>query len=255
MTTYSDYNPAGTTSTTFRAIRRHIPLLPDYFNHQWFEDYMADFLQKNFAENNGIISGCVISAGAADEINTSGGEAYINGVKTTVPAPGTYTAVAGDGWYIVYITSAGAVIFGHLENSTVQGASTPNDTVLIGYAVRGNGNFFIYSFFNDVSDFVAVKEDATGFDQVINTSAQVTAGNGTVYYDSASTSFKDKDDNVVVFNNGDRIQWKGLDALTAGININTIDYLDWAIDPGTTIALGIYDLDLGENQKGELDLS
>lgn len=184
MTDYSDYNPAGTTSTTFRAIRRHIPLLPNYFNHQWFEDYMTDFLQKNFAENNGIISGCVISAGAADEINTSGGEALINGVRTAVPAPGTYTAVDGDGWYIVYITSAGAVVFGHLENSTVQGASTPNDTVLIGYAVRGGGNFFIYSFRNIAKDV----PEALNW----GTSAQVTAG-AAEFYTNAAGAPLDKD--------------------------------------------------------------
>ena len=184
MAEYSDYNPAGTTSTTFRAIRRHIPLLPNYFNHQWFEDYMTDFLQKNFAENNGIISGCVISAGAADEINTSGGEAYINGVRTAVPAPGTYTAVSGDGWYAVYITSAGAVIFGYLENSTVQGASTPNDTVLIGYAVRGNGNFFIYSFRNLAKDVPAALNWGT--------SAQASSGAADFYTDSTGAPL-DKD--------------------------------------------------------------
>jgi len=184
MTTYSDYNPAGTVRTSFRAKAKHIPLLPDHFNHLWFDDYITDFLEKNFAENNGIISGCVISPGAADEINVSGGEALINGVRTAVPAPGIYTAVDGDGWYTVHVSSAGSVIFGYIQNSTAQSASAPNDAVLIGYAVRGNGNFFVYSFRNLAKDVP----------EAINwgTSAQVSSGAAEFYTDAAGAPL-DKD--------------------------------------------------------------
>ncbi len=253
MVDYSDYNPAGTTRTTKRGIARHIPLLPNYFNHQWFEDYVTDFLQTNILENNGVISGCVITQdGGNDAINTSGGAVYINGNRVTVSASGPFSLTA-DGWYVSYVTSAGAIIHGYLENSTVQGAVTPVDSAIIGYTLLGNSVLYINSFFNDVSEFA--NQLIISFDQIIGTNAQVTTGDATVYYDSGTTSFKDKDDAVVVFNNGDKIKWIGLDALTAGIDINTIDYLDWAIEPGTTISLGSYDLDLGENQRGELDLS
>ncbi len=184
MTTYSDINPAGTVRTSFRAKAKHIPLLPDHFNHLWLDDYITDFLQKNFAENNGIISGCVISVGAADEINTSGGEAYINGVRTAVPAPGTYTAISGDGWYSVHVNSAGAVIVGYLQNSTVQSASAPNDAVLIGYAARGNGNFFVYSFRNIAKDVPAALNWGT--------SAQTSSGAADFYTDATGAPL-DKD--------------------------------------------------------------
>lgn len=184
MTDYSDENPVGTVRTSFRAISKHIPLLPDHFNHLWMDAFVTDFLQKNFAENNGIISGCVISPGAADEISISGGEAYINGVRTAVPAPGTYTAVSGDGWYSVHVNSAGAVITGYLQNSTVQSANAPNDAVLIGYAVRGSGNFFVYSFRNIAKDVPAALNWGT--------SAQATSGAADFYTDATGAPL-DKD--------------------------------------------------------------
>ena len=253
MVDYSDYNPAGTTRTTKRGIARHIPLLPNYFNHQWFEDYVTDFIQTNILENNGVISGCVITQdGGNDAINTSGGAVYVNGSSVNVAASGPYSLTA-DGWYVSYVTSAGAIIHGYLENSTVQGAVTPADSVIIGYTLLGNSVLYINSFFNDVSEFA--NQLIIKFDQKIGTSAQVTTGDATVYYDSATTSFKDKDGNVVVFNNGDRIKWIGLDTLTADIDLSAIDYLDWSMDTGLIIALGSYNLDLGENQKGEFNYS
>ncbi len=255
MVDYSDYNPAGTTRTTKRGIARLIPLLPNYFNHQWFEDYVTDFLQTNILENNGVISGCVITQdGGNDAINTSGGEVYVNGNRVSVSASGPFSLTA-DGWYVSYVTSAGAIIHGYLENSTVQGAVTPADSVIIGYTLLGNSVLYINSFFNDVSDFESLSILATRLDQVIGTNAQVVAGDATVYYDSGSSSFKDVVGNPVVFSDGDRIKWVGLDTLTADIDLSAIDDLDWSMDTGLIIALGSYNLDLGENQRGELDLS
>ncbi len=255
MVDYSAYNPAGTTRTTKRGIARHIPLLPNYFNHQWFEDYITDFLSTNLLENNGVISGCVITQdGGNDAINTSGGEVYVNGNRVSVSASGPFSLTA-DGWYVTYVTSAGAIIQGYLENSTVQGAVTPADSVIIGYTLLGNSVLYINSFFNDVSDIESLSILAIKLDQVIGTNAQVVAGDATVYYDSGSSSFKDVVGNPVVFSDGDRIKWIGLDTLTADIDLSAIDDLDWSMDTGLTIALGAFNLDLGENQRGEFKYS
>ena len=98
----------------------------------------------------------------------------------------------------------------------------------------------------------------TQADHIIDTEANVklaTDPTGTCYYNSTSTEFQDRNDATVTFLDGDRIVWRGLDAITANIDISTIDDLEHVMFQGVTIALGTYDLDLGENQRGELDLS
>lgn len=254
---YSDYLPAGTTRTSFRARARHVPYLPDYFNHQWFEDYIDDFLTKNIAENNGVISGCVISQdGGNDAINMTAGVIFVNGNSVAVSAPSTYECL-NDGWYVIYITSAGSVLQGYVQNSTVQGAVTPNDAVIVGYALRGEGSFFIKSFFNDASRIAEAieKSQTQGADHLIGTNAQVLSGDADIYYDSSTSLFRDIDDLEVTITDGQKLIWKGLDALTANIDLSSVDFLEFVIDPGTTINLGAFDLLLGERIRGELDLT
>ena len=159
MTDYADYNPAGAVRTSKIAETRLIPLQPDYFNHNWFEDFKRDFIYKNILENNGVTSGCIISGDGVDEISCTSGEVLIGGSKITVATPSPFTAV-DDGWYIAYVTNVGVVIYGSLINTTVQGALTPDDAAVIGYAVKGNGVFNVYSFFNNLSEFIAVNKAA-----------------------------------------------------------------------------------------------
>lgn len=95
-------------------------------------------------------------------------------------------------------------------------------------------------------------------DHIIDTEANVKLANdprGTCYYDSTSTSFLDRNDATVTFSDGDRIVWKGLDTLTASIDISTIDDIEHIMWQGVTIALGSYTLSLGDNQRGELKYS
>lgn len=90
---------------------------------------------------------------------------------------------------------------------------------------------------------------------IIGSQAQVTALEANTYYDSGTTSFKDKNGATVVFSDGDHIAWRGLDAITANIDVSTIDDLEHIMFQGVTIDLLTFDLDLGENQRGELDLT
>jgi len=148
---YAPYNPAGATRTSKTGRIRLIPLEPDHFNHLWFQDYLDDFLDKNIIEDDGVISGLVISQDGSNlSINCTGGEVYIGGNKVPVATPSTFETTA-DGWYVAYVTSAGAVIYGYLENSTTQGAVTPPDSVIIGYVSRGDSAFIVKSFYNEVS--------------------------------------------------------------------------------------------------------
>lgn len=90
------------------------------------------------------------------------------------------------------------------------------------------------------------------FDHIINTQAQVSSNNGTIYWNSANTEFRDKNETPVTLSDGDRILWAGLDTITSNIDISAIDELEHTTDTGVTIAFGSYSLSLGENQRGEL---
>jgi len=92
-------------------------------------------------------------------------------------------------------------------------------------------------------------------DQIIGTSSDATNNLATCYYDSSTTSFKNKNGAAVAFLDGDRIAWRGLDTITANVDISTIDDLDHVMFQGVTIDLLAYDLDLGLGQRGEIDLS
>lgn len=166
MTDYADYNPAGAVRTSKIAETRLIPLQPDYFNHNWFEDFKRDFIYKNLLENNGITNGCVISGDGVDTISCTSGEALIGGSVITVATPSPFVAV-DDGWYIAYVTNVGVVIYGDLINTTVQGSLTPDDAAVLGYAVKGNGVFNVYSFFNDLSEFVVLGEKITKIETLL----------------------------------------------------------------------------------------
>lgn len=254
---YSDYLPAGTTRTAKRGIERHVPYLPDYFNHQWFEDFITDFLTANILENNGVISGCVISQdGGNDAFNITDGVIFVGGNKVEFTAPATYEFTT-DGFKVVYITSAGSMIVGEMDNASVQGAVTPNDAVIVGYAIRGGGSFYIIAFSNNVSLLATAieKSETQGADYILGTQAQVTAGTANVYYDDSTSLFRDKDDLEVTFVDGEKIKWIGIDALTGPIDLSAIDYIDWDGIPGNTISLGSQNLQLGIGHRGELDLS
>ncbi|MCK5617482.1 hypothetical protein KAR91_87270 [Candidatus Pacearchaeota archaeon] len=90
---------------------------------------------------------------------------------------------------------------------------------------------------------------------IVGTAAQLSNNECTLRWENSDQTFRDKTDNIVTFALGDIIVWKGLDALTASIDISTIDYLTHIVFNNVSLALGIYDLDLGENQKGELNIS
>lgn len=376
---FADYNPAGATKTTKIGLIRLLPLTAEYFAHSWLRDYLVDFLLANALEKNGVLSGCVISQdGGNDAILTTAGEIWVNGVKVTVAAEPTFDASV-EGWYVSYITNAGAVIHAPLANASVQNAGTPADAVIIGYTEVGNGFFYINSFFNDVNEdsrslevdgltehiqpvitvgptlsnpratnlestFVAAltegdkllfldstiltanrtltteaelwtdgpdaKLDLATFDftlvecsgkitlisttgklilnglchgliiygavtvekgpnfrgtyfvdgdlvqknkttdQTIGTQTQVNNGIAKIYYDSGSASFKDALGNVIALLDGDHVLLKGLDAITADIDLSSVDDLVWSTDSGVIIDLGIYNLKLGSNQSG-----
>lgn len=155
MVDYADYNPAGATRTSKTGRIRPIPQLPNYFNQKWFKDFMSDFQWKNVLENNGVISGCVISDGGSDSLDCTAGEVYINGTKYTIPAPANFPATA-DGWYVAYAKTDLSVVYGYMENEDVQGALTPDDSVLLGFAVKGDAAFFVNSYFNNIAEFIGI---------------------------------------------------------------------------------------------------
>jgi len=216
MTTYSDFNPEGTTRTTKRGIARHVPLFPDHFNHRWFDAYVDDFLNKNVLENDGVISGCVISQdGGNDAINITSGEVYINGVGVAFTSSGSPFVCTTDGWYIAYINDAGAVTYGLLENDTTQGALTPDDSVVVGYAVRGNSVFYINSFFNVVNlDIDGAIITGSTIDADLNTITNLEHGNEV---DSPSSGVHGVSGSVVGTTNTQTLTNKTIDA-----DLNTI---------------------------------
>jgi len=224
MTTFSDYNPAGTSRTTKKGIARHVPLLPDHFNHKWFEAYVEDFLSKNELEKDGVNSGCVISQdGGDDSINMTAGEVYINGVKHAVADPGTFPC-PDDGWYAVYIDNTETVFYGFLNNETVQGAQTPDDSVIVGFAVRGNGVFYITSFFNESNEEQHIRPTVIAGPSLSNT--RVT---------DLETTF------VSSLSEGDKLLFLGSTILTAN-RILTTEVEAWMDGPDEKLDLDTFDL-------------
>ncbi len=146
----ADYNPGGT-RTTKTGRGRFNPNLLDFWNHKWFREYADDFLQKNILENNGIISGCVISDGGGNSIDVTSGEAFIGGKKITVAAPANYPT-PGDGWHVVYVDNTGTVQFEHWISGDIQTATTQDDAAIIGFALEGNAAFQVFPYYNESSD-------------------------------------------------------------------------------------------------------
>jgi hypothetical protein len=150
-TLYAPYNPTGATRTSKYGVLRPIPLEPDWHNHMWFERFEMDFVNKNLSKNDGMISGGTVTGDGIDTTTVIGGVAYINGQKVTIATPGAHVH-ADDGWEIIYATNVGDVIFGPLDNSNVQSAVTSDNAVVIGYSVKGDGVFNVYSFANVIKD-------------------------------------------------------------------------------------------------------
>jgi len=245
MVDYSYYNPTGTTRTTFRGRARHLPLLPNYFNHQWFEEYIDDFLEKNHAENNGVISGCVISQdGGNNAINTSSGVVYVNGTKVTISAAGPY-ALSDDGWYVSYITSGGAIVHGYLSNSTVQGAVTPEDAIIIGYSLLGNGVLYIISFYNTISE---TESSLFGKTEHIHPDIVVGPSLTNQRVTNLETTF------IAALADGDKLLFIDGVGLTASREITT-DVKFYMDNPDTEIDIGAYDLTLSGESSGDLYLT
>jgi hypothetical protein len=92
-------------------------------------------------------------------------------------------------------------------------------------------------------------------DHIIGNATQLSNNDCTCVFQSSDQTFRDSQGAVVTFLDGEKIIWAGLDTITASIDIGTIDDLTHETLTGVTIALGSYDLDLGENQRGELNLS
>lgn len=154
MVDYADLNPSGATRTSKTGRIRLVPQTLNYFNQKWFKDFMSDFQWKNTLENNGVISGCVISDGGGNSIDCTAGEVYINGTKYTISAPANFPTT-GDGWYVAYAKTDLSVVYGKMVNADVQGALTPDNAVLLGFVVQGQSTFFVKSYFNNVSEFSA----------------------------------------------------------------------------------------------------
>ncbi len=237
-TIYSDYNPAGATRTSKFGVIRPIPLFPDWQNHIWFERFQMDFVNKNIVENNGVISGCIVSGDGIDTITPTGGEAYINGQKISVPTPGVFE-VTQDGWQIIYVTNTGAILYGALINTDVQNAVTPEDAVVIGYSVKGNGVFNVYSFPNKAKD-VAESVSWGYLDQVVT---EKTAN----FYTDGSGDPLDKDANPYVINEDSEILILHNVPAVANLSINAgVKKVSFKMSPGLTLDMSTFDLNLGE---------
>jgi hypothetical protein len=96
-----------------------------------------------------------------------------------------------------------------------------------------------------------------GGDHIVDTEANVKLSNptGTIYFNSTATEFQDKNDVTAVINNGDKIIWRGLDAITADIDISTIDDLEHIMFYGNTISLGSQNMSIGSGQFGQLSIT
>ncbi len=131
----------------------------------------------------------------------------------------------------------------------------PDDRTDVPNGLRGTGVSGGKGMFDEYFNQILFEIQA---DHIIDTEANVKLANdprGTCYYNSGDTEFQDADDSTVTFLDGDKIAWRGLDTLTASIDISTIDDLEHVMFQGVTIPLLSFDLDLGENQRGELDIS
>jgi len=146
MTTYAPYFPGSATVSRVRRAVRCVPNEQAVWNHKWFEEYILDFILQNYNNNQSIAYGCLLSEATTDIIACTGGEIYMNGDYITVATPSNVTVVV-DGWTVLYINAAGALIStvgAPLNNTNVQGANAPDDAVLIGFAKRTSVNFKIY---------------------------------------------------------------------------------------------------------------
>ena len=234
-TSYAPYNPTGATRTVKYGLIRPIPLEPDWHNHQWFERYQMDFVNKNIAENNGMISGGSISGDAVDIITPVGGVAYINGNEVTVATPGTHQVTA-DGWTIVYITSAGAFVYGALVNSTVQAAIAPSDAVAVGYAVKGDGIFTVFSFAN-----VIINSEVDGETQHIQPDVTV----GPLLTDPRATNLETTF--IASLSAGDKLLFLTGVTFTAARDISSVGQVElWMDGPAIKVNIDTFDLTLGD---------
>lgn len=92
-------------------------------------------------------------------------------------------------------------------------------------------------------------------DHIIGNATQLSNNECTVVFQSSDQTFRDSQGSLVTFINGEKIIWAGLDTITADIDLSTIDDLTHETLTGVTIALGSYDLLLGDNHRGELTLT
>ncbi|MCP4751215.1 MAG: hypothetical protein GY866_09995, partial [Proteobacteria bacterium] len=145
--------PENTVRTGFLRLPNHIANLLHHHNHIWFTNFMMDFLVKNICDRNGVQEGCVISrVGVSYAIQTTAGSIDLHGTNITVDTPTNVTCDSGDGWYVCYIDSSGDLHVTYLQNTTVQSAQAPDDSVCIGFAIRQDTVFEVYSFFNKPTD-------------------------------------------------------------------------------------------------------
>lgn len=176
MTLYSDYYPAGATASKVLRKVRAIPNEQYVWNHYWFEAYLEDFLFENYNKNQTIVHGCLLSESATDIIACTGGEVIIDGIKTTVATPSNVNVVV-DGWTVLYIDAAGALIStvgSPLINTNIQGANAPDSAVLIGFAKRTATNFDVYPIQNFLD--LRISQQLPNDPIFIGDASQVTAG-------------------------------------------------------------------------------
>ena len=235
MVDYAIYNPAGASRTSKTGRLRNIPKLRNYYNHIWFQEYLDDFISKNILENNGVISGCVISQNLTNqEINCSAGEVYINGFKVTISAPATFPTT-GDGWYAAYADNLGVVTYEHWINTDIMAAPTPDNAVLIGFVVQGDGVFYVSDYFNEISD-------ESGISNIGHIQPNITVGVDLVT-DPRATNIET--DFIASLSPGDKLLFLAGVTLTAN-RIITGQVEMMADGPDIPIALDTFDLTLNE---------
>lgn len=229
----ADYIPGGT-KTTKTGRERFNPNLLEFWNHKWFREYVDDFKDKNIFENNGIISGCVISDGGSNSIDVTSGEAFIGGKRITVAAPANYPT-PDDGWHVVYVDSAGDVQYEHWVSGDIQSATTQNDAAIIGFALRGNAAFQIYPYYNEISDL-------PGITNVQHIQPDVTVGVDLVT-DPRATNIET--DFVAALSAGDKLLFLAGITLTAA-RVIAVQVEVMADGPDVLLALDTFDLTLDE---------
>jgi hypothetical protein len=92
-------------------------------------------------------------------------------------------------------------------------------------------------------------------DHVIGTAAQLALNDCTLKYQSSDQTLRDKDDNIVVLDDDDRVYIIGLDTLTNDFDLSAIDRLKVISDPSITLDNSSQDLIFGDDCFFDINVS